>query len=399
MFDKVMPNNSFIEFSEQPIDDCQVDKTLVRHERNARCLAYDASDRPVFIETLNSTSEQDPELDGRFHQQMHTLMQHSHPDKATILYEEGYNAETVHARTARLSRWLHAVVFLGLLLMVLSACTLAGGNSETNTAASLTATAGVAAPTIAPLFQTQEPEPTVTLTATDMPQILPLNPPPEVIFTGDEIIEFEWYYPIPLTSDQQFSLQFQTRTGLQMLGTVTTSLSGRYRFTVDLADWELISGLHRWFVVLETISGSEELLRSIPQPFTIQADVFVGPRTSTPTLTLTPEISGVQPMLTPTVVCTPAPPSGWVVYTVVDGDYLFNLALATNTTVEQLQAVNCLTTPGLGIGKRLWLPALPPTPTPTSIPTAVPTTSSSGGDSKPTGPEATKTPPPPPPGS
>ena len=86
MLDKVMLNNNFVDYLGQSIEEYQVDKLLVRHAQSARYLAHTSSNKPVFIEILNSSSEQNPELDGRFHQQMHTLMQHPHPGIASILH-------------------------------------------------------------------------------------------------------------------------------------------------------------------------------------------------------------------------------------------------------------------------------------------------------------------------
>ena len=86
MLDKVMLNNNFVDYLGQSIEEYQVDKLLVRHAQSARYLAHTSSNKPVFIEILNSSSEQNPELDGRFHQQMHTLMQHPHPGIAAILH-------------------------------------------------------------------------------------------------------------------------------------------------------------------------------------------------------------------------------------------------------------------------------------------------------------------------
>ena len=567
-----MPNNSFIDYSGQSIDGYQVDKQLVRHKMTAFYLARDSSGTPVFIEILNRSSEQDPELDGRVQKRLHTLMQFHHAGIASILYaghtenghayaisqyivgdtlakkldewdragtilsvlsvlqliksmaqafavihpldifhfdlrpdniildennqlvliglgtpyqaEEtsppnqvslldyaspeqqqgksidgrsnifslgvilyklltGYQpeiplyplhtseiatlpkevplnknrlglqaetyklvdtclerqagnryatidqfisavddaiaAETDRTRNAQFSRWLYVAIPLGLLLIALAGFLLVRGNSETNAPAP---SPEVVVPTISPLFQTQQPDQVATPTPTTEPQILLLNPASGLIFTSDETINFDWSYPIPLTSGQQFLLQITTKTGTQTLGAVTTPLSGlQYRLAVDLSDWESISGIHQWFVVLEAISDGEELLHSDLQPFTVQAAALAPTMTSThtptPSPTPTPEISTAQPTPTPTAVCTPAPPSGWVSYTVQEGDYLFNLALDTRTTVARLQEVNCLTETGLGVGQRLWLPAISPTHTPSSIPAAIPTTASS----------------------
>ena len=192
--------------------------------------------------------------------------------------------------------------------------------------------------------------------------------------------------------DQKFSVQIITEVGTETLGTVTRPVSDQqYGLLINIADRELNSGTYQWFVVLETGSTDQELLRSEQQPIMIQIVTTPIPQTL--------EIATVQPTQTATAICTPAPPSSWIVYTVQEGDYLFNLALDTGSTVERLQEVNCLEITGLGIGQRLWLPFLPFTPTPTPSPTAIPTTASSDNGSKPNVPAASKTPPPPPAGS
>ncbi len=605
-----MPDNSFVDYSGQSIDDYQVDKLLVRRELSASYLAYYAKNRPVFVEILNSTSEQDPELDGRFYQQMRTLMQHPHPGIAAILHvghtennhayavgqytagvtlasklkewrdagtalpvlgalqlikhlaqtlaivhpldifhhdlrpdniimaqndslvliglgvpyqveppqpieqvslldyaspeqrqgkpidgrsniyslgvilyelltgnrpqipispwyifeitnlpkevplqearpgltavtyklvntclwrqvwsryetidqfiaaiDAAIAAETSRTRqlpgTARFPNWLFAVVALGLLLIVLAGFLLTRGRSlGPDDATPLPVTAVATLPSGTPLPQptqtARKTEPIETSTTAASPTsatpILMLFPEPGEEFVGNEAIHFDWSYPIALAPDQTFSVKIITETDTQTLGAVSRPVSDHeYRLFVNLADWEFNSGYHQWFVALETIDDGEELLRSEQQPLLILAITPTITPTITPmvTLTTTSGINPTQSIQTPSVSCTPVPPSGWVVYTVQTGDYLFNLALATGATVEQLQAVNCLATPGLGIGQRLWLPVLPPTPTQTLMPilTAVPTEESSGGGSKPGVSGVTKTPPPPPPGS
>ncbi|MCB9422385.1 MAG: LysM peptidoglycan-binding domain-containing protein [Ardenticatenaceae bacterium] len=256
------------------------------------------------------------------------------------------------------------------------------------------------APTLAPFFRS--PNQTATSTATpqvDEPQIIAVNPAPKEAYMSDESIDFDWDYPIPLTSDQQFLVQISTEAGNQIWGAVTTPLTGsHYRLSVDLMELALTSGNYQWFVVLETISSGQELLRSIPRPFTVHIIDIAATPALTVTLTLVPNMTSVpsiETSLTPIAVCTPSPPADWKIYTVQENDFLFNLAITTGTTVERIQAVNCLAQPGLGVGQRLWLPILPPTLTPTSTltpaapPTAAPS-DSGGGGSKP------KTPTPPP---
>jgi hypothetical protein len=278
---------------------------------------------------------------------------------------------------------------------------LARGNSKSDEVTPLLVTAVT---TLLP--DTPSPQPTRPATPTTEPPkssptsetpILLLFPGPGVAAAGNEAVHFDWSYPIPLEPDQRFTVQIITAAGAQTLGAVSRPVSGQeYRLFVNLADWNLNSAIYQWFVVLETGSSGEELLRSSQQPVIIQAAALTTTPVLTLTTTLTPEIVTTQLTQIPAAACTPAPPANWVAYTAKEGDYLFNLALATGTTVARLEEVNCLTATGLGVGQRLWLPALPPTATPTSTPTAVPTTTPSGDGSGPTQPEPTKTPPPPP---
>ena len=77
-----------------------------------------------------------------------------------------------------------------------------------------------------------------------------------------------------------------------------------------------------------------------------------------------------KPTVTPTAVCEK--PETWVVYIVHEGEALFNLALETGSTVDEVKRVNCLTSNILSIGQELWLPNLPPTHTPTPTLTSTP---------------------------
>lgn len=94
-----------------------------------------------------------------------------------------------------------------------------------------------------------------------------------------------------------------------------------------------------------------------------------------------------KPSVMPEVVCVQ--PESWVVYVVQEGEALFNLALETGSTVDEVKRINCLTSNILSIGQELWLPILPPTvtPTPTLTSTPLPT-------SRPPRTTPTKTPPP-----
>ncbi len=118
--------------------------------------------------------------------------------------------------------------------------------------------------------------------------------------------------------------------------------------------------------------------------------IFTIETTATKLSTSTPKPDTPTPTQTP--VCVLSPPSSWVAYTVQQGDFLFNLAVQTGTTVETVTEINCLDGPTLSIGMTLWLPNLPVTPTytptlplATDVPPAQPP--------RPTNPTATKTPP------
>lgn len=104
----------------------------------------------------------------------------------------------------------------------------------------------------------------------------------------------------------------------------------------------------------------------------------------TATLALQP-----KPSVMPEVVCVQ--PETWVVYIVQEGEALFNLALETGSSVDEVKRVNCLTSNILSIGQELWLPTLPPTSTPTPTPTL---TSTPLPTARPPRSSPTKTPPP-----
>jgi hypothetical protein len=71
---------------------------------------------------------------------------------------------------------------------------------------------------------------------------------------------------------------------------------------------------------------------------------------------------------TPTGVCQPPP--NWITYLVQPGDTLNDLATRTQTTVFELQDVNCLDSFAVQPGQSLYLPFEPPLPTARPAPTA-----------------------------
>jgi LysM repeat protein len=90
--------------------------------------------------------------------------------------------------------------------------------------------------------------------------------------------------------------------------------------------------------------------------------------TSSPQLSQAIPVTGESSStLTETLTATPSPtaiactlPDGWVVYTVKLWDNLYWLSLSVRTSVEDLVAVNCLTSETLIVGQQLYLPYYPP---------------------------------------
>jgi hypothetical protein len=78
--------------------------------------------------------------------------------------------------------------------------------------------------------------------------------------------------------------------------------------------------------------------------------IFLPPATSTP----------------PPVAC--GAPRNWLVYSVQQGDTLFDIAQRVNSTVSQLKNANCLNSDNIRTGQKLYVPYLPaPKPSPTPI--------------------------------
>jgi LysM repeat protein len=101
------------------------------------------------------------------------------------------------------------------------------------------------------------------------------------------------------------------------------------------------------------------------------------PPTPTPTFTLTPMVVVVSPTPLPVPPTTEPPlptggvcqpPPTWVAYLVQPGDTLDTLAARTDTSVFELQQVNCLNSFTLKVGQTIYLPFTPPTPTVTYTP-------------------------------
>ncbi|HET90925.1 MAG TPA: LysM peptidoglycan-binding domain-containing protein, partial [Chloroflexi bacterium] len=78
-----------------------------------------------------------------------------------------------------------------------------------------------------------------------------------------------------------------------------------------------------------------------------------------PSPTLTPAAKATTtPSPSPVSSLIPScqPPAGWTIYIVRAGDTLYRLALQSNTTELALMQANCLNTPAIYSGQRLYLP-------------------------------------------
>jgi LysM repeat protein len=96
-----------------------------------------------------------------------------------------------------------------------------------------------------------------------------------------------------------------------------------------------------------------------------------GPAVETPTATSTPQATPT-PTLTPTLTPTPTPcgpPASWWLYIVQPGDTLLILATRYGTSTGAIMRANCLSSPTIYPGQRLYLPPVGITPTPTLSPT------------------------------
>jgi len=61
--------------------------------------------------------------------------------------------------------------------------------------------------------------------------------------------------------------------------------------------------------------------------------------------------------------CDAVVPDGWSTYTIVEGDTLYDIALASGATLEELIAVNCLPDTGVVVvGETIYVPLIPDTP-------------------------------------
>ena len=134
----------------------------------------------------------------------------------------------------------------------------------------------------------------------------------------------------------------------------------------------------------DTLDSIAQAYQTTPEAL-IQANCLITSNLKVGTVLYVPGLPTTQP----TIQC--GPPSGWVFYTVRQGDTLYSISHAYGISVSQLQLANCMgSSTIIRIGQHLFVPNVPthtpfvtttlrpsPTPTPTGtltpIPTATPT--------------------------
>ncbi len=258
-------------------------------------------------------------------------------------------------------------------------------------------------PAIAPIVfspsNTPTPEPPLLNTPVEM-----LSLPPHDQFVYGDTITLAWFWRRPLFPSEQFVISLQNRDGEIQLGTVTEqSNDGRYHLTVDIANITDKLGPYNLKVRLQNKENDRlvaennalPVLLVRPSPTPTQTPTATHTATATPTASNTPD-------MTATRLASCIPPEDWEEYAIKRGDALFDIALGSGSTVEELMTINCLESTILSIGHRIWVPRQPVTETPTppiisqtpestqapgKPPTSIPGTSES----------PTRTPPPPPP--
>lgn len=218
------------------------------------------------------------------------------------------------------------------------------------------------APVVPPLADTPTPEPPLLNTPIEM-----INLPPGDQFVFGDTITLAWFWGRSLFPSEHFVISLQNREGEIQLGTVEKpSSDGRYSLTVSIAELTDKTGPYNLKVRLRNKENNRLMAESIGLPVLLALPSATPTRTPTPThtVTATPTASNT-PDMTATRIAACIPPEDWEEYVIVRGDALFEIALATGSTVEELMTINCLESTVLSIGRRLWVPRLPATVTPT----------------------------------
>lgn len=209
---------------------------------------------------------------------------------------------------------------------------------------------------------------TAVATATSWPPIDLLLPANDGLITALETIEFRWRWPGETVAADYFELALTTGSEPFQVTAVTNPTMENDEYQFELTAEDLAPGsTYRWQLSLH--AGNGRLLQE-SNTFTFRYDPATAASSSTPaasTATPTPSATPTEsatPESTQETACTPTIPTGWDVYTIQADDTLFELATEAGLSVEQVMAVNCLTSDALSIDQRIYLP-VPITPTPT----------------------------------
>ncbi len=114
------------------------------------------------------------------------------------------------------------------------------------------------------------------------------------------------------------------------------------------------------------------VIPTVIRPTAVTSD----PPTASPVPTLVPVATRPAQTTSAPPSCTPR--TDWPIYTIEAGDTLYSIALRTESTVDTIQAANCLANPDvIAVGQELRVPKVPPPPTPAPAETPVATPSTS----------------------
>ena len=293
-------------------------------------------------------------------------------------------------------RWMYLIVFLFLLTAVSFGVWLFVMSGQAQPAVGQTAVA----PTPSPPTSTATPLPPLL----DIPVEMRILPPGDQLLFGD-VITLRWFWNRSLLPGEQFIVFLQNKDGVIQLGAVEQPADdGWYSLKLDIAKFTSQAGPYNLRVRLQRKEDGRLVAESNGYPILLLFPSATPTQTPAPTRTptATPTASHT-PDMTATRLAACIPPDDWVAYTIVQGDALFEIALATGSTVEELMTINCLESTILSIGRQIWVPRLPFTKTPTPPPASQTPRTTPQPDGLPTVqtpvPVAspTRTPPPPPP--
>lgn len=260
-----------------------------------------------------------------------------------------------------------AIIAIGVLAFVITFAiilSLSGINPDSESSAASSPTAIAIAPTDAQSFLSPTPA------ASQTPEPSPATPTPTSTLTATSTAPL----PTPATPTAAQITSAPTRQSTQAAATTpaaqtpTPTPSPTSTLTHTPRPTQLSAAATPTPTLTLTATATPTPLPSATPTPTLTPTPSSTP-TRTPTLTPTPSLTPTHtPTLTPTPTlpaspgCTP--PTGWTTYTVRRGETLSQIASFFGTTVDALQAANCIpNVNNIRAGSVIYIPA-PPTPTP-----------------------------------